>query len=574
MNSRKLALDANRIDPEQQPVKQNRNVAAIVRRRPKPWVPSQLGLRSAVSAASCGSLRPCAARVLIRLVRRFPRVRPRGAGRPVVDRRGSAPASDPLPAAEAPRRGPRVRRRRAPRAGQSRCSRPSPVASRRPAVPERAWLWVHSCSSISRAHGCASRRAATDALPDGPFAEVLRAHARQRPRRTPRARLRDVRRRASRGRGRTSSRRSAYADAGGRPSAVRSAAERAVVARGRRSCGARRTSWPRARCSRRARAAKALALALRAPRRRTPPIPVRPRSPRGSRHASGRATTRPRPPSRRCACSRAAPAGGPPRRRPRPRRRGARPSRRACAPRSARCSRCRARPPRRRPSRGSSRSGPGPPQRRPTATRRRSAAGADPVPVDRHLRRLPSPSGIAWRRSRGSAAPSRPRSSPIRATSAATTWIALDRGRGRPRDGRRPPCPTRRASRTSPRPSSAVGALDEAVALLRRSRGPTRTRPTATTCAARSRFERAFRAAVEEGYRAPASGATPVPSTRSSRRSRARARAPRPSEEQAAASRPDGRPALACRSSARGSTTAPRHDVARWSRTSGGWAST
>jgi hypothetical protein len=58
-----------------------------------------------------------------------------------------------------------------------------------PAVPERAWLWVEL--GLARARTAAVRRA-VDALPDGPFATVLRAHARRDPA-DRLARVRDVR---------------------------------------------------------------------------------------------------------------------------------------------------------------------------------------------------------------------------------------------------------------------------------------------------------------------------------------------------------------------------------------------
>ena len=165
--------------------------------------------------------------------------------------------------------------------------------------------------------------------------------------------------------------------------------------------------------------------------------------------------------------------------------------------------------------------------------------GADPVPVDRHLRRLLLAAGRrkeALAFLRGSVPPeviSDPRN--VRRE----TWIALDRAAARVPDGPASAVP-QDALADLAEALVAVGALEDAVALLPAG-GTPRTRALAARLAAEVRFERAFREVVEEGYRAPASGKTPPSLDALLARLRALAREHLPAEEQAAFEATQGR---------------------------------
>jgi len=138
--------------------------------------------------------------------------------------------------------------------------------------------------------------------------------------------------------------------------------------------------------------------------------------------------------------------------------------------------------------------------------RRALAAGCDPVPVDRHLRRLLFAQG-----GRVEALALLRRAVPPEAFTNATSlrhgaWRRLAAEAARATDG-----PTSSAALLALAEALVgVGAVDEAAAVL----APA---TTASAAALRDRarrqvaFEAAVRAAVEDGYRAPATGAPPAP---------------------------------------------------------------
>ena len=134
------------------------------------------------------------------------------------------------------------------------------------------------------------------------------------------------------------------------------------------------------------------------------------------------------------------------------------------------------------------------------------AAGADPVPVDRRLRRLLFAAGrrreavALLKRSAPPEVVARP------GNAMGPAWRALDAAAAATPDGAVDP---RRAGSLLPlaRALAALGAVDDAEATAAADPSPAGT-AFAARCRAEASFEAAMRARVEEGYRAPASGRT------------------------------------------------------------------
>lgn len=165
--------------------------------------------------------------------------------------------------------------------------------------------------------------------------------------------------------------------------------------------------------------------------------------------------------------------------------------------------------------------------------------GADPVPVDRHLRRLLL---VAGRRKEGLAylrrsVPPDVVTDPRNVRREA--WVTLDRAAARVPDGPASAVPADALGDLA-EALVGVGAVEDALALLPAD-GPPRLRALATRLGAEVRFERAFRELVEEGYRAPASGNDPPTLDELLARLRALAREHLPVDEQAAFEGTQGR---------------------------------
>jgi len=196
------------------------------------------------------------------------------------------------------------------------------------------------------------------------------------------------------------------------------------------------------------------------------------------------------------------------------------------------------------------------------------ARGADPVPVDRYLRRLllaegRRREGLAYLRR---AVPPDAVADPRNVNRDA--WIALDRAAARVPDGpvaavRRRPSPTW--------PTPSWGWARSRTPSRCCGRRPARARALVTRLGAELRFQRAFRELVEEGYRAPASDKTPPTLDAMLARLRLLAREHLPPTEHAAFEGSQGRrtvPFLAP-----GSITAPTRPRRSWPG-SAAWAST
>ncbi len=363
-------------------------------------------------------------------------------------------------------------------------------------VPERAWLWIDL--GIARARTEAVRRA-VDALPDGPFTTVLRAHARVDPadrlarvravRSGPAAPWADLERAL------------ALAAAGGRHDAVRGAAERAAATGPRY---VRREAWLVA--CRDAIEADAATRALAAADRAAAEDPSDPRPPTYAARAASRLGRRDDAAIAALEALRLQPTS-------------ARAARRLAdlvrdgvsPPVEARC-RADAGVIAARSVSGEALALAGLFEERAGAPagavdryRRALAAGCDPVPIDRHQRRLLFAQGarveaLALLRR---AVPPEAFTNP--ASLRHDAWRRLADVAARATDG-----PTSDVALVALAEALVgVGAVDEAAAVLKPA-----TTPTATALRDRVRrqvtFEAAVRAAVEDGYRAPAAGETPA----------------------------------------------------------------
>jgi hypothetical protein len=162
------------------------------------------------------------------------------------------------------------------------------------------------------------------------------------------------------------------------------------------------------------------------------------------------------------------------------------------------------------------------------AYERALAAGADPVPVDRHLRRLLLARGdvrgaLEWLRAAvPPGAVARPGNVVARA------WAALDAAAARAEGGG-----DDEATAGLARALEGVGAVEEA-AIVARSRKAAAGDALSARLDGVVAFERAIRRAVEEGYRAPAEGKEPEPVERLLARIAELARRHLPASEHAA----------------------------------------